>query len=96
MSLVRDGANVTLKINSATISSTANTDNIDGGTAGATIGTWVGTLLTYFDGLRDEFLVNNRWLRDEEIKTIYCKGLAGKELTSSEIQLGGNQVIWML
>lgn len=49
-----------------------------------------------YDGLMDEVLIAKRWFRDEEIKTIYCKGLCAKELTSSEIQLGGNQVIWML
>jgi hypothetical protein len=40
------------------------------------------------DGLQDESILAKRWFRDEEIKTIYCKGLAGKELTSSERSLG--------
>lgn len=39
----------------------------------------------YADGLMDEALLAKRWFRDEEIKTIYCKGLCGKELTSEEI-----------
>lgn len=88
--ITRDGANVKLTVNSATISSSANTDVIDGSTGGMTLGVWSGTLNSYFDGLMDEFLLNKRWFRDEEIKTIYNKGLAGKELTSEEITVGGS------
>lgn len=84
LSFVRDGANINFKVNSAQHTSSANTDNIDGGTGGMTLGVWSGTLNNYFDGLMDEFLLTKRWLRDEEIKTIYCKGLCAKELTSEE------------
>lgn len=50
-----------------------------------------------YDGLMDEALIAKRWFRDEEIKTIYCKGLCAKELTSEEraAALGRNQILWM-
>lgn len=38
----------------------------------------------YMYGGMDEFLIAKRWLRPEEIKAVYLKGLNGKEATSAE------------
>ncbi len=40
------------------------------------------------DASIDEFIFAKRWFRDEEVKTIYCKGLCGKELISEELSAG--------
>lgn len=88
-----DGASKKVYFNSVQEDNDAYTTN----PADNALDLYIGRQSTFYaDGLIDEALIAQRWFRDEEIKTIYCKGLAGKELTSSEIVLGGNQVIWTL
>lgn len=90
-----EGANRYIYLNSAQENTSATTvAPLD--TAVAFIIGYDATSTHYMDGLIDEALVAKRWFRVEEIKTIYCKGLNGKEVTSGEIHLGGNQIIWFI
>lgn len=79
---VRDGASARINLNSVQVGSGASTDDIQG-TDGINIGSSA-VPSGYYDGSMDELLIAKRWFRDEEIKTVYNKGLNGKEATSSE------------
>lgn len=78
-----DGASYKLFLNSFQGNSNAGATPPTSVTTDFNIGR-AGTNGRYIDGLLDEILIAKRYFREEEIKTIYNKGLNGKELTSSE------------
>jgi hypothetical protein len=56
---------------------------------------WAG-YAAYTDCSMNETIVAKRYFRPEEIKAVYLKGLNGKEVTTTEIAVGGNsQIIWI-
>jgi len=74
-------------VNSDNESTTATSDSSISTDQDFIIG--VNTLLNDpLDGLLDEVIVAKRYFREEEIKTLYIKGLNGKPATSSEKQIG--------
>lgn len=75
-------------LNSANLDTDAATSSPTSVTTDFQIGS-AGVNGRYIDDLLDEMVIAERWFRPEEIKTIYCKGLCGKELTSEEI-VGAN------
>lgn len=85
---VYDQATKRIFVNSAQENSSAQTTDCGDNSDAFELGR-VNASSNYYDGLMDELPIIKRWLRDEEIKTIYCKGLCGKELTSSEIIISG-------
>jgi len=46
------------------------------------------TVTSLYDGLMDEFVIAERWFREEEIKSVYVKGLNG--LTADSEPVSGN------
>ena len=66
--------------------STAGTTNVADTAQNFRIGANASPAL-YFDGPIDEAIVANRYFRPEEIKTLYIKGLNGKEATSTDVSL---------
>lgn len=80
---IYDQATKRIFVNSAQEGTSASTTDCGNNADPLEIGR-LNSASAYYDGLMDEALIAKRWFRDEEIKTIYCKGLCAKELTSEE------------
>ena len=84
--LTFDGAGSRAFFNSALNNSTPSTAQANDNSQPFYMGSLGGNQL-FFDGLVDEVVVAQRWFREEEIKTIYNKGLTGQAITSQAAEL---------
>ncbi len=82
---VRDEATKSLWINSSREDSNSQTAGMKNTTTDFFLGRHYSIGSRNWDGLLDEVVVAQRWFRDEEIKTVYNKGLNGLALYAPEI-----------